>query len=453
MSDPVRAVVVGAGLAGLAAAWRLREAGCRVEVLEARAQAGGRARGERIDGFSIERSLQVLRSNDRHLPGWIRSVGLADELLPLRPVVEAHFHAGRVSPFSARSPFEVSKLGGVRFHQAMRLLRLPRLMKRYGPLLDRDVPERAAAWDFRSVRDFARLYFGDSVEQYFIGPIASSANFGDPAESSRVVFLLEWLAAQSGRFGVARRGLSELPARAAERLGVRTRHEAVTIESAGPGYLVCSVDGGRFEADIVVLATAPGRAASLAAPFLAAAERDYFAAQRCDDEIVLSLALDRPASGASNYVRVPHAEGECIEAVLVEPGITDGRAPVGCGVATVVANRDFASSCAGADDEVVEKEMRAALERVFPSVVGTVRFARLYRRDAAIPRFEVGAFRALDRLRRVQQDRRRAGRRLYFAGDYLAGLAADVVVGSGLRAGAEALRDMGANGAAPVPPR
>jgi len=50
----VRVVVVGAGLSGLAAAWRLRAAGCEVRVLERRAVSGGRAAGARIDGFAIE---------------------------------------------------------------------------------------------------------------------------------------------------------------------------------------------------------------------------------------------------------------------------------------------------------------------------------------------------------------------------------------------------------------
>ena len=63
-----RVIVVGAGLCGLAAAWRLRSAGCRVTVLERRTRPGGRLRGERVEGFDVNGSLQVLRSNDRHLP-------------------------------------------------------------------------------------------------------------------------------------------------------------------------------------------------------------------------------------------------------------------------------------------------------------------------------------------------------------------------------------------------
>ncbi|MBA3797766.1 MAG: FAD-dependent oxidoreductase [Geodermatophilaceae bacterium] len=55
-------VVVGAGLAGLACAARLAEAGMDVQVLEASDDVGGRARTDRVDGFLLDRGFQVLNT-------------------------------------------------------------------------------------------------------------------------------------------------------------------------------------------------------------------------------------------------------------------------------------------------------------------------------------------------------------------------------------------------------
>jgi protoporphyrinogen oxidase len=154
--------------------------------------------------------------------------------------------------------------------------------------------------------------------------------------------------------------------------------------------------------------------------------------------------MHRAATGTPQYVRVPAAEGEIVESLLVEPGVADGRAPVGGGLATVTGNRAFCESSKGASDEVVEKELAAALERIYPSVVGTIEFTLVYRRKASLPRFDVGAYRNMARFRRVLADRRSLGRRLYFAGDYLSGLSADQTVGSGFRAAEEALADLSA---------
>ncbi|MFN8158164.1 MAG: NAD(P)/FAD-dependent oxidoreductase [Candidatus Nanopelagicales bacterium] len=53
-------VVVGAGLAGLAAARHLTDAGLAVRVLEASDGVGGRVRSERIDGVTVDRGFQLL---------------------------------------------------------------------------------------------------------------------------------------------------------------------------------------------------------------------------------------------------------------------------------------------------------------------------------------------------------------------------------------------------------
>ncbi len=52
--------VIGAGIAGLAAALRLQQAGANVLVLEAADRPGGRMATDTVDGYVIERGTQAI---------------------------------------------------------------------------------------------------------------------------------------------------------------------------------------------------------------------------------------------------------------------------------------------------------------------------------------------------------------------------------------------------------
>jgi protoporphyrinogen oxidase len=441
----LRVAVVGAGLAGLRAASSLATAGHDVCVLEARAAVAGKATGLNRDGFELGRCPQLLCFQDRKLLDWVAELDLAARFLPLRAVSTAQLHAGRVVPTGARSLYEIARTPGIRARDWLRLLRLPRLMRRYAPLLDPDRPELAADLDYRSVADFAGLYLGERLLARFAAPLATSVTVGDEHELSRVAFLLLWLAEATGagQVAVAAAGLRELAQAAAAALAVETgvRVRKLEQDPSGRFSVDCSTASGdlRREFDAVVIATSASEAGRIAAEIATPAERDFFRAARSGPLVSLSVAVDRPLAGLPQLVRVPHVERAPIEALLIESGTAGGRIPEGRGLVTLCATQRFATRHADTCDDQIARELLACLSRIHPGVGRSFRFSELHRDPVGLPRFEVGAFRALARFQRVQQDRRDLGRRLYYAGDYLAGPRFEDAIGSGLRA-ADALQ-------------
>ena len=65
--------VVGAGLAGLAAAWRMADAGWRVRLFEAAGHAGGRCRSlpDQRFGTAIDNGSHLLFSINRDTLGFV----------------------------------------------------------------------------------------------------------------------------------------------------------------------------------------------------------------------------------------------------------------------------------------------------------------------------------------------------------------------------------------------
>ncbi len=418
-----RVLVVGAGLAGLGAAWRLAHAGFDTAVCERRERPGGRVRSYREEGFCLDLAWPVLSSADRELLHWIGEVGAGDELLPLRPVVHGQVHGRRIHEVDPRSWIGLARTPGIRPHQALRALRLPRLLRRYAPHLDAAAPERAAPLDDRSVADFAHLYFGERVLERWIAPALAADALAEPERASRALFLRRYWCHHEGRPGLPRAPLGELAEVAAARLAVRYGSEALRVEAParGPLRVVLARDGRERleEIDALMVATSAPDAARLAAPLLLAPEREFLAGTRHAASLVLAVGLRRPLHPHPLQVSVPRDQGSPLETLLLEPGVRAGRVPAGRGLALLRTSAERAAHGPDAPDEAVSKELLDALAAFQPGVRAAVLFTRVLRSPRAQPRFDVGRYRELARFERLQAELRRAGRRVYFAGDYL----------------------------------
>jgi protoporphyrinogen oxidase len=437
--------VVGAGIAGLGAAWELARRGFAVTLLEREAHPGGRARSESVEGFTVEAAGPVVSTGDRRLLAWIDDVGLRDELLPLRPVIAIHCHGAKLAPIDPRGLLGIGRIPGVRLLHALRLVRLPRLIARYGARIDPDAPERGADLDDRSLGDFGRLYFGRSVLAHWMGPFVTGTSLGDADDLSRVLFLRRYRSHGRERPGLPRAALGELAEAAAAKLPVEYGVEGVGIEPRSDAGLALTVKGARgervLEPAAVVVATSAPEAARLTAPALVAAERDGLAAVRYQPALSLAVGLRRPFYPHPQQIQVPHTEGSPLDSVLLEPGVPGGRVPDGRGLALLRATGAWSQATFDAPEETVRKELLGAFARIHRGAESAVLFAKLYRVERAFPRFDVGRYRGIARFERVQRELRREGRRLYFAGDYLSDPSLEGALASAHRAAAAVAED------------
>ncbi len=445
MPESRHIAVIGAGIAGLAAARRLRERGCQVTVLESSDRVGGSATAPR-EGFRLDSGAYQVCASDRNLLGLIASAGLEEQFLPLRPFALAQLRGGEAVPIDPVGVLGVARLPGVRLHEALRVGRLARILRRFRGILDPHRPESAARLDDRSIADFTRLYFGRSVLEGWVAPFATDTCHCDPDSASRVLFLLRYLARRHASLGTLRSGPADLVHALADGEATRLGVAVETLEQAGDGIAVrvAKPQGAPgIEADAVVLATPAPAARAIADPLLETAERELLARVRYLAAIVMAVALDKTVVGCATRTRIPRSEGWPAVSIAVEPGGPGGPAPEGKELAVVTACDPWSRAHLEAPDEIVGKDLLGLLQRLHPGSSSAVSFTAVWRHRRAFPCFEVGRYREIARFRKLQRELRARGRRLYFAGDYLVDPSLEGAVTSGLRAADQILGDLG----------
>jgi protoporphyrinogen oxidase len=94
-----KVAVIGAGIAGLTAAYELSKAGVEVEVFEQRDQIGGLARGVLAGEAELERYYHFICGGDHALMGLARELGIG-ERIHWAPAPTSYYVNGRLYPFS-----------------------------------------------------------------------------------------------------------------------------------------------------------------------------------------------------------------------------------------------------------------------------------------------------------------------------------------------------------------
>jgi protoporphyrinogen oxidase len=422
-----------------------------VVVLERETGPGGRARGGNEQGFWIDSGPQLVGTGDRNLLSLVVGAGLADELLPLRPLALAQLHQGVLQRLPQDAWEGARRIPGVRRHQSLRLGRLWRLLRRFEDLLDPRAPEAAVRLDDRSVADFCRLYFGRSVLEQWVAPWLEAELQADPEQTSRVLLLLHLLA-RPGSVGCFRGGTGLLAEALQQEGEDRFSARVESVERRGDVYdlhVETPVGPEHLEADAVVVAL-PGRSAlSTCGPLLETPERVFLAGSRTTPVLALVAGIDRAPLHHATRIRIPRSEGLPLRAAVVEPGSSRARVPEGTSLVTLMASTDWSRAHLEAPDDVVEKVLLGYMQRLFPGVPGSARFTQVQRHPRALPRFDVGRVRAIASFLAVQDDLCSRGRRLYFAGDHLVAPTMEGAVTSGLRAAEAVARDLGLASRAP----
>jgi oxygen-dependent protoporphyrinogen oxidase len=419
-------VVVGGGIAGLAAAWRLRERD--VVLLEVSDRLGGRLRSEQRGAYWMNLGAHLFPAAGSLVDALARECEL--ETVPVTgsmmglAVGSRLVTGGRAETYPFRLPLSLRERAAFAA-SGWRLKRAVDRRARIATLAGGETPAdvRARVLAFEDHRTFAQ-FFGDvppSVASIFsCAAHRATAELGELSAGCGIgLFALVW----SGKGSLIARnllgGAGALPAALGRRLGdrIRTGCRVTDVRPDGAHLIVEHADGRVRARHVIMAAQAPH-----AAPLIAAIAPDTSAAlAQITYGAFLTVAVETREPGPMPYDRVyaMAAPGRVFDLFTNQAqALRHHRERRPGGSLMLFAGGHAAAALSRASDEEIVRRFVGDLHDLYPQTRGVIA-------DAIVHRWELGNVFARPGRHRLQpalEGPLGARRNLHLAGDYFAEL-------------------------------
>ena len=413
-------IVVGAGMAGLAAAYRLQQRGFEVKVLESTDHVGGRAYATRRDGWALNTGATVLSSSYENMRALADELGVSDHFVEVKPTV------------GIAAGGEVHWLRGAGLGALVDFVRTPLLSAKSKVLLTRaaldafrarkkvgyDKPELRAELDTESVAEYCDRRLNREILDRLLSPLMGSLFVVDGDEVSVAELQFSLVKFLGGGMLGYRGGIDFLAQALAERVDVELGAEVSLLEDLGDGArVVWSQDGSehdeRVDGAISTLTASqvpgiyPGLDPELQAILLEGIKPANF--------IGFRFALSAKPATDGLLVAIPKDEFGGLGTVVLEHNVSPDAAPPGKGVIGVLTYHEWGTARLDRSDEELIEEVLPELDRVIPGTSELVEFCEVTRWAPGSVRSEPGMHKLIAEIdRRIDTDTR-----VQLAGDYL----------------------------------
>ncbi len=441
-----RVVIVGGGFAGLSAAYTLMKRGITPLLLEAGERAGGRGKGERVDGFSLDMGAFVFTST------YDTAFRICEELgLPLVPsqMKFGHYRKGRwVTTTPESSPWNVVRhlrtavTMGFLSPSGMRSgYRVMRQMYREEPYMSfaSDSPIAEIDDDESFGAYMKRLRVPGNLQVTLRGPLDMILGDPEPAGQALMRAYIGETMLNGGRVSMPERGvgsLSEaLATRCSEAIRVSTPVRKVVVADGTVTGVV--VDGETIEADAVICAV-PGTKVPELIPELPAETRRALSTISYSTGCRVVIGLDHsPLPPGWHGALFP--EDDDTPLLLDRSVFLPACAPPGKSLLDLLIGRDRAKQLIPLDDAEIKRELLGAARRKAPpgaALPGDDEglFYRVYRWEEALC---MGTPGMLAGMAKVPGQLAGSIDNLFLAGDYMGVPSVNGALSSGERAAHE----------------
>jgi oxygen-dependent protoporphyrinogen oxidase len=434
-----RAIIVGAGIGGVTAGFRLCQAGWDVRILERQTIAGGRMRTVRQDGFVIDVGAGVLPSSYKAVLKLIADAGLErliDQLAGQIAVPrDGKIHYLDMSNL-AMSLMKTSLIG---WRSKVKLLRISYDLWRARKTLGFDTISGAAAHDSGDVAHYAARHLNQELLDFVVEPSLRTLFLNNADQTSIIEFFWFMQNLSSDSSFCIKGGMDQLAAVLAQSLPVEYGVQVSQVAQDGHAVLVSYTDAQgspqTAAADIAIVAADGKVVGDLCRGALSQRQLGYLANMRYSTSVNLHFGLNRDPGVAALIVQVPALVDKHLAALVMDHLKGPGRAPPGKALVSAFFDDAWGKLMLDATDDEIFADAIPRIEKVIPgfSAMIEVRHVERWKHAATITVpgqcAEIAQFEADEK----------PGSRILLASDLYAPSSVNTCVVQGERAAAAAL--------------
>ncbi|MFQ5621390.1 MAG: protoporphyrinogen/coproporphyrinogen oxidase [Candidatus Nanoarchaeia archaeon] len=412
--------VIGAGIAGLSAAYELTKLGYKVKVFEKNDHPGGRMSARWKDNLAFDFGADFLAENYTQLKAYASELNV--EWGKTEPNgAQCVVRDGEVFPLLLSGPLDVLRFKVIPFMARIKLLiwcaKLRTKYKRMNFFNLSILPEDL---DFDNANSYLNKHVHKDVADYIADPFTSSMQFHRCNEISTATMfaLMKMMVTPELNFWLTRTkgGMGAIPEALAKRLDITLNTE---VSNVTPKDRVIHVvhAGKRSTFDAVVLATT----ADVAKKILknpTAEQKHILDATKYASTLVISFKAPAGILGNAHCTYVPFVENQVIGGYTNEGRKGEDFIENGKSLINVYLHESTANDLMKNADEDIYALVQRELAKVCPNVRGKIHLLEphdIHRWAAAMPKFD---YKFITIAKRFTQHFN-GQNNIYLAGDYL----------------------------------